>query len=249
MRRARATSSRQRGGTVAKAAYNLDEKTVKAWKILKDAGEADGIITSEHNVSNLKLYIDAGKTDEQLVKEIKAVGGYEKWAALAKTGGKTVTRTLNAVADAKIIDRVKVLRQKLTSNFKKSGNFGWAEAEVTGLSKSEFYAHSSIDELTGTLPERVPEISLKPKNKIYPSTKEPNIIGEPIDRVVDSEYKILTEITEKLGSNFDATGKITLFTEREPCNSCKNVINLFCKRYPKIEVEVIHNNGKMLIDF
>jgi len=156
---------------------------------------------------------------------------------------------LNLTTDSKIIDRVKTLRQKLTSNFKKSGNFGWAETEITGLSKSEYYAHSGIDELIGTLPERVPDISLKPKKEIFPWTPEPNSQGILINRNIDTEYKILTEIAEKLGSNTNAVGKIRLFTERPPCNSCSNMIDLFRKRYQKIEIEIIHNNGVQLIDF
>ena len=44
-------------------------------------------------------------------------------------------------------------------------------------------------------------------------------------------------------------GKIRLFTERAPCNSCSNVIELFSKKYQKLEIEIIHNNGNMLIDF
>lgn len=164
--------------------------------------------------------------------------------------GKVVNRTLDAASDLKIIDRVKTLRKKLTSALKKSGNFGWAEAEVSGLSKSEYYAHSSINEFGNSdLVNRVPEISLKPEKEIFPWTSEPNNLGGMVDRNIDTEYKILTEIAEKLGGNTNATGKIRLFTERAPCNSCSNVIELFSKKYQKIEIEVIHNNGNMLIDF
>ena len=159
------------------------------------------------------------------------------------------TRTLDAVADSKIIERVKALRQKLTSSYKKSGNFGWAEAEIPGLSKSEYYAHSSIDELTGTLPDRVPDISLKPQNEIFPWKPVPNAAGDMINRNIDTEYKILTEIAHKLGSNSGATGKIRLFTERAPCSSCSNAIQIFSSKYPNIEVEVIHNNGTLLTNF
>ncbi|OUD27484.1 hypothetical protein FPG59_16315 [Flavobacterium sp. FPG59] len=78
---------------------------------------------------------------------------------------------------------------------------------------------------------------------------EKNNLGDLVDRNIDTEYKILTEIAEKLGKNVNATGKIRLFTERAPCNSCSNVIELFSKKYQKLEIEIIHNNGNMLIDF
>jgi The BURPS668_1122 family of deaminases len=80
-------------------------------------------------------------------------------------------------------------------------------------------------------------------------TPEPNNLGDMVNRNIDTEYKILSEIAEKLGSNTNATGKIRLFTERAPCNSCSNVINLFSNKYTKIEIEIIHNNGNILIDF
>lgn len=97
--------------------------------------------------------------------------------------------------------------------------------------------------------ERGPNISLKPQKEIFPWTPEKNNLGDLVDRNIDTEYKILTEIAEKLGDNVNVTGKIRLFTERAPCNSCSNVIQLFSKKYQKLEIEIIHNNGNMLIDF
>ncbi|MFM9403416.1 deaminase domain-containing protein [Myroides odoratimimus] len=156
-------------------------------------------------------------------------------------GERIVVRTIDAVSDGdRILERVKVLRQKLTSDFKKSGNFGWAETEIKELSKSEYFAHSSIDELTPTLIERVPDISLKPVKEEFPWSTIPNSTGRLIKRNIDTEYKILTEIAQKLGDNVDVTGKIRLFTERKPCSSCSNVIELFSAKYKKIEIEIIH---------
>lgn len=137
----------------------------------------------------------------------------------------------------------------MTSDYKKSGNFGWAETEISELNKSEYFAHSGIDELIGTLSERLPDISLKPRTEIFPWSTVPNSAGYPIARNIDTEYKILTEVAQRLGANTSATGKIRLFTERAPCTSCSNLIELFSKKYIKVEVEVIHNNGILLTDF
>ncbi|WP_226294034.1 deaminase domain-containing protein [Aquimarina algicola] len=104
-------------------------------------------------------------------------------------------------------------------------------------------------ELTGRLPDRVPDISLKPKDEIFPYSTEVSAAGVPIARNIDTEYKILTEIATKLGNNNKAKGVVRLFTERPPCNSCSNVIDLFSKKYPLIDVEIIHNKGVMLINF
>ena len=170
--------------------------------------------------------------------------------AKAGSAGKLTYRLLNS-SDTKLINRVKELRQKLTSSYKKSGNFGHAEVNITNLSKSEFYAHSGIDELTGTLPNRVPEISLKPdvQDEIFPWTSVPASNGVLIDRNIDTEYKILNEIAQKLGDNPNVVGEIKLFTERPPCSSCSGVIDLFHQRYPLLNIEIIHNNGILLTNF
>ncbi|MGV4529734.1 deaminase domain-containing protein [Ornithobacterium rhinotracheale] len=52
-----------------------------------------------------------------------------------------------------------------------------------------------------------------------------------------------------MGENFDVTGTVKLFTERVPCSSCSNVIELFSSRYPNLTIEIIHNNGTLLTNF
>ncbi|AIY15261.1 hypothetical protein M667_03415 [Cellulophaga baltica NN016038] len=170
---------------------------------------------------------------------------------MANGVGSLSTRVLNSVSDANLISRVKVLRQKLTSSYKKSGNFGHAEVNISGVNKSEYYAHSGIQELTGDLPNRVPDISLRPSQsqELFPYTTELNNAGVPIARNVDTEYKMLTELTNDIGDNFNVTGTVKLFTERAPCPSCNNVIDLFSNRYPNLTVEIIHNNGTLLTNF
>lgn len=214
-----------------------ESKGFDAWQLLNK--EKPALRT---NIEELNLV-------SKNLEGINNAGGYLKWKALNGTG-KLTTRVLDATSDLNIVNRVKVLRQKLTSDFKRSGNFGWAETEVSGLSKSEYYAHSGIDEFgTGDLINRVPDISLKPQTEIFPWSTVPNSAGYPIARNIDTEYKILNEIADKLGSNTNATGKIRLFTERAPCSSCSNVINLFSAKYTKIEIEIIHNNGVLLTNF
>jgi The BURPS668_1122 family of deaminases len=98
-----------------------------------------------------------------------------------------------------------------------------------------------------TIQTNMPEISLKPSNKIFPSEVVENSVGQLFDRDVDSEYKILTEIASLLGDNLNATGTIKLFTERDVCKGCANVIQMFSNIYKSINIEIIHNNGEMLL--
>ncbi|MFP7473417.1 deaminase domain-containing protein [Niallia taxi] len=114
------------------------------------------------------------------------------------------------------------------------------------MDKSEFFAQSSIDEFTGSIKERVPNISLQPQNPIFNATEAPDKEGSMYLRDSDTEYKILNDIASQLGNNTKATGKIKLFTELDTCDCCSQVIAEFAKKYRNIELEVIHNNGKRL---
>ncbi|OSX99634.1 hypothetical protein S2E19_05013 [Bacillus mycoides] len=163
------------------------------------------------------------------------------------TGKVYPTRQIDSVAEAHIIDRVKELRGNLTSRYKKSGNFAVAEVDVSGISKSEFYAQSSINELKGNLEHKVPDISLQPENPMFKATEAVGKEGESYLRNTDTEYKILNDIASRLGENTQATGKIKLFTELDTCDSCSKVIAEFAAKYKNIELEVIHNNGNRII--
>lgn len=141
---------------------------------------------------------------------------------------------------------VKELRGKLSSKYKKSGNFALAEVEVNSLNIKEFFASSKIDEFKGDLEEKVPEISLKPNEPIFEASLAPGKDGKPFMRDSDTEYKILNEIALKLGDNVNATGKVKLFTELDTCDSCSKVIAEFANKYKNIELEIIHNNDERL---
>ncbi|MBL3640991.1 transposase [Bacillus sp. RHFB] len=163
------------------------------------------------------------------------------------TGKVYPTRQIDPVAETHIIDRVKELRGNLTSRYKKSGNFAVAEVDVSGISKSEFYAQSSINELKGSLEDKVPDISLQPENPMFKATEAVGKEGESYLRNTDTEYKILNDIASRLGENTQATGKIKLFTELDTCDSCSKVIAEFAAKYKNIELEVIHNDGNRII--
>ncbi|MFV8520119.1 deaminase domain-containing protein [Bacillus sp. SBS7] len=163
------------------------------------------------------------------------------------TGKVYPTRQIDSVTEAHIIDRVKELRGNLSSKYKKSGNFAVAEVDVSGISKSEFYAQSSINELKGSLEHKVPDISLQPENPMFKATEAVGKNGFNYLRNTDTEYKILNDIASRLGDNTQASGRIKLFTELDTCDSCNKVIAEFAAKYKNIELEVVHNNGNRII--
>ncbi|MFB2837367.1 deaminase domain-containing protein [Floridanema evergladense] len=57
-------------------------------------------------------------------------------------------------------------------------------------------------------------------------------------RAYDSEYKLLEELAFRYAQTPEIEGKINLFTERSPCDSCTNVIEQFRRRFPNIVLTV-----------
>lgn len=66
------------------------------------------------------------------------------------------------------------------------------------------------------------------------------------DRIVDTESKILHEISKRLNGE-NVSGSIKLFTELAPCESCNGVIYQFLEKYPNITIEIIHSEGVQLL--
>ncbi|MFK9118182.1 deaminase domain-containing protein [Peribacillus castrilensis] len=228
---------------------------------LKNIGEEIGKKEIPKRISVEQVSLAGGPSLPQVVMEKQTIKeAYQRFTvkdrkvegvsgeSVSKGTGKVYpTRQIDSVAETHIIDRVKELRGNLTSRYKKSGNFAVAEVDVSGISKSEFYAQSSINELKGSLEDKVPDISLQPENPMFKATEAVGKEGESYLRNTDTEYKILNDIASRLGENTQATGKIKLFTELDTCDSCSKVIAEFPAKYKNIELEVIHNDGNRII--
>ena len=88
--------------------------------------------------------------------------------------------------------------------------------------------------------------NIKGSNNNFTAIDLPNTAGELISRNTDSEYKILDNIADQLGSNTSATGTVKIFTERPACDSCLGVADQFREKYPNINVIIYNNNGVVL---
>ena len=154
------------------------------------------------------------------------------------TNIEVVTEDL-AATKAALSQEIGNLRATLPSGPKTSGNMGVAQIDIPGI-QSTMAASSQVQAPTATQAAngfvgQVPEI--------FPSSVVPSANGTLIDRVTDSEAKILNNIATQLGDNISASGTINLLTERPPCSSCSNVINLFKAKYPNITINVLDNGG------
>ncbi|SEO18973.1 deaminase domain-containing protein, partial [Paenibacillus sp. OK076] len=157
------------------------------------------------------------------------------------------TRVIDLETEGFIIDKVKVLRSKLSNRIKGDLNFAYAKVEIEGIDKNEFYSHSSLN---GDNKEKTyADYSLKPTKPKYEATEAPDRSGNVRLRDNDTEYKILNDLASRLDKLPDpskARGKIKLFTELDTYGSCSRIIGKFHKDYPNIDIEVIHNGDKIV---
>ncbi|UVO08517.1 hypothetical protein LW347_00440 [Pectobacterium polonicum] len=129
------------------------------------------------------------------------------------------------------------LRAPLSRNPRTSGNVAIAEINIPGMPKT-LAGHSRIDKAEQGF------VGSGKQNFTYQVIE--NSEGTKISRNTDSEYKILDNLADRLGSNISAKGSVTIFTERAACESCLGVIEQFQKKYPNIEIHVLDNNDVIL---
>lgn len=170
--------------------------------------------------------------------------------SLYKASLRTSTRTLNVAdnaADAVIETKVKNFRNMLGDKFNQ-GNVGYAKIDIENVTP-EIYGFSGFDSIDEALLKnaKIDETSIKvawlPEDSSLVAFHAPNNNGKPYSRIYDSEYKILSDIDRQLNGNTATTGKILLFTEKECCDSCTDVIIQFSEKYPNIDIEIVHNNN------
>ncbi len=171
-------------------------------------------------------------------------------AAQAPAGeGRTpVIRHMERKLDGADMKRVWHWRKKLPESFYRRNNFGWAWAEIEGLDKKEYYAHSSIQSLDGfsrQVARRLKGMSFSPeKGKGRFTTLFVDYLGNidgpnALPRWFDTEYKMLEDIASRL-PNSSVAGSIRLYTNLEPCLSCRGVMEQFLEAYPNIEMTVFY---------
>jgi hypothetical protein len=157
-------------------------------------------------------------------------------------------RHLKPRKDAADLKRIKFYRAKLPLALRWRNNFAWARAEIEGLAQKEYFAHSRIqdlDDFSARQAKRLQGISLKTeKEKARFQTLFVDFrgnIGGPdaLPRHFDTEYKILEDIAARLPDSA-AAGTIRLYTNLEPCPSCRGVMRQFLVAYSNVTMEVLY---------
>ncbi len=176
-------------------------------------------------------------------------GGAAGKAAPAAVEREPRLRKIDWKKDTSARKRINYFRNRLPADLRRQNNFAWAQADIPGLRKKEYYAHSriqSLDTLSSRVAKRISGISPAPDRATARFETlfvdfEGNIGGpNAIPRWFDTEYKIMEDIASRLPDPA-VEGRILLFTELEPCLSCWRVMKQFLAVYPHIEIEVLYN--------
>ncbi|WP_342652880.1 deaminase domain-containing protein [Pseudomonas sp. F3-2] len=125
-----------------------------------------------------------------------------------------------------------------------TGNAAFAEVDIGSLSPETmvFKAFSQYDERVGEfLPKPVGDLDswiLKPKGATSKYVDTP----EGYLRDMDTEFKILETVAQRLGNNKAAVGSINLISEKEVCPSCTSIVEQFRIKYPEVQLNVFTVN-------
>jgi The BURPS668_1122 family of deaminases len=144
---------------------------------------------------------------------------------------------INAFVDS-APNRIAELRGTLTNRngARTSGTVAVADVDIPGV-PSELAGHTRVsgsDGFVGTGSESLP------------FTSELTAANKLTRRNVDAEYRILDNIADRLGNNPNAAGRVTIFVEIAPCNSCANVaLTEFRRRYPNVQVDIKFNGTRI----
>ena len=157
-------------------------------------------------------------------------------------------RHLDRDKDRADLKRIWHFRKKLPEPFYRRNNFAWARAEIEGLEKKEYFAHSGIQGLDGfskRVAKRLKGMSFSPEKgagkfkTLFVDYR--GIVASPdaLPRYFDTEYKMLEDIAARL-PDAAAAGRIRLYTNLEPCPSCRGVMRQFLAIYTNVEMAVFY---------
>ncbi len=155
-------------------------------------------------------------------------------------------RRIDETRDGPAWRRIEVLRHALPAKYSRRHNFAWAVAQIDGLDKTEYFAHSGVDrksELSSVAIRGIENISLRPKKgrfEVLCVNRGDEVEGEDcFPRYSDTEYKILEDMASRLPDP-TARGRVRLYTDLPPCASCRHVMQQFLKAYPQVQLQVLY---------
>ena len=155
-------------------------------------------------------------------------------------------RLIEPGRDDSAMARIETVRQRLPEKNRRRNNFAWAVAQIDGLDKTEYYAHSGINGLGGLSAEaaaEIPDISPRCKKgrfEILCVNHADEIEGDDCwPRYMDTECKILEDLAAHMPDPA-AAGRVRLYTDLYPCASCRHVMAQFLTAYTNVRMQVLY---------
>ena len=246
-----------------RTAEKLEKENLNGSLINALAEYGDGLLDSVNAVSKnsddlIEAMNKSGKSSDEIAREFNILYKHRTNVPLPdmdsiyKADLRIKTRPLNTAENASdvLIKNYGIDFRQSIGTQKTNGNFALSINKIDGVPE-RIYSYSSFDTYDESviygakIDEDKYKVAWLPKESSFECFKAPNNVkgSKPYLRIHDTEYKILSEIDRILNGNINATGKITLFTEKTCCESCSDVIAQFSQKYPNIDVEIIHNNN------
>ncbi|WP_206336007.1 DUF637 domain-containing protein, partial [Pseudomonas viridiflava] len=171
------------------------------------------------------------KLDEVLDQKKPEIVLAEKTETLTYLSNSSAPEIRGRLASA-----INEVRRELPSG----GNAAFAEINIGSLSPETMVmkAFSGFD-------DRIEEFLPKPQGDASTWSLQPKVATQKyIDtpegylRDIDTEFKILETVSQRLKGDSLAAGSINLISEKSVCPSCTSVIEQFRLKYPKVQLNV-----------
>ena len=139
-----------------------------------------------------------------------------------------------------IRDRLSSAISEIRIGLPREGNVAFAEVDVAALSPETMVmkAYSRFN-------DRDEEFLPKPSGDLNSWVLKPQVstskyVGTPEGylRDMDTEFKILETLAQRLGPSSQVSGRINLISEKVVCPSCSGIVSQFRERYPNIQLNV-----------
>jgi hypothetical protein len=148
--------------------------------------------------------------------------------------------------DAPALQRLESVRRRLPEKYRNRNNFAWAVAQIAGLGKVEYFAHSGIQgvgEFSGAAAKKIADISPRRKKgrfEVLCVNHNDEIEGDDCwPRNVDTECKILEDMAARLPDP-SVAGRLRIYTDLYPCASCRHVMAQFLAVYTNVQMQVLY---------
>ena len=157
-------------------------------------------------------------------------------------------RPVESRADPEVVAdyqrRADALRSEFTHpNIREYGNVGIADINIKGVDIKTMAAHSRVRKPNKGF---VGDGKTKFDSLKLPSYDKNGDLKDLYDRNKDAEYQLFSNIANRLGNNYQAVGKVDIYTEKPVCASYFSVAQQFKSRYLNITIKIIDGNGIVL---